>query len=165
MALLTTYITYAEVRSVLGVSDDELEDTTLALSLYADSLELELAEIGENLASEFADVVDIAEGSRTTVQQKFYRLTRLFAAYAVAKQLGSSLPMFGPKDLTDGKASFARFADSPYKKTLEKVSENYDDFHGKLVSAYAALSSSSVAETTRTLFAGVGLATDPVVGS
>ena len=163
--VLTTYITYAEVRSVLGVSDDELEDTTLALSLYADSLELEFAEIDDDLATTFGTVSTLDEGDRTSAQQKFYRLTRLFAAYAVAKQLGSSLPMFGPKDLTDGKASFARFADSPYKKTLEKVAENYDDFHGKLASAYAALSSSSVAETTRTLFAGVGLATDPVVGS
>lgn len=162
---LTDYTTYADVRGVLGVSDDELEDSTLALGVWSDQLALELDEIGANLRTDFDTVVAIDEASRSAAQQKFYRTTRLFAAYEVANQLGSGLPMFGPKDITDGKASFSRFSDSPYKQTLKEVKAKYEEFLQKLTTAHAALSSATVSTTTRVLFAGVGQAVDPVTGS
>lgn len=163
---LTDYTTYADVRGVLGVSDDELEDATLALALYSDHLLQEFDDVSTTLASDFATVAAITpESSRTAVQQRFYRLTRLFAAYAVAKQLGSGLPLFGPKDITDGKATVSRFADSPYRAVLKEVQNKYDELRIKLKEAHAGLSSSATNTVVRSYFSAVGMATDPVTGS
>ena len=38
---ITEYTTYDDVRAALGVSVDDLEDSTLALDLYADMLDVE----------------------------------------------------------------------------------------------------------------------------
>ncbi len=162
---ITDYTSYAEIRGVLGVSDDELEDTTLSLDVFADNLVMELEGISTSLPDEYATVSDILEDDRTAVQQRFYRLTRLFSTYAVGKQLGSSLPMFGPKDITDGKASISRFADSPYRTVQKEIRDKYDDLRAKLAEAYATLSYSTATVTRRVMMAGVSLSTDPVTGS
>lgn len=164
MALLD-YTTPDAVRAVLGVSDDELEDGTLALELYSNYLQMELEDINLNLPVEYAAVAAIAEGSRTAAQQRFYIATRLFAPYSVANQLGSSLPMFGPKDISDGKATVGRFADSPYRATLEKVKKEYDRLKLRLDEMYAALTSSTVVTTSRVLMSVSSPSSDPVTGT
>ena len=160
---LTDYTTYADIRAVLGVSDDELEDGTLALDLYSDYLTMELEDIHLDLPTEFTTVSAISEGSRTAAQQRFFQATKLFAPYAVANQLGSSLPMFGPKDISDGKATVGRFADSPYRTTLDRVKKDYDRLKLRLGEVYAALTSSSRTTVVRELFAVSAPQSDPVV--
>ena len=157
------YTTYDEIRAVLGVSTDELEDSTLALGLYLSNLIGELEDIDTSLPGDYAVVAALS--SRSALQQRFYEGTRLFAAYAVAKQLGSGLPLFGPKDITDGKASTSRFADSPYKETLKAVSAYYERTRGKLESAYADLNAGSKTTVARTLFVGGQPSSNPVTGT
>lgn len=164
MALLD-YSTYDDIRAVLGVSNEELEDVTLALGVYSSNLVMELEDVDADLPSEYATVAALASNVRTEAQQRFYDVTRLFAVYAVAKQLGSSLPLFSPKDVSDGKASQSRFADSPYRETLKKVDAYYGRTREKLETTYAALSSSSTTATQRTLFSISSPASDPVIGS
>ena len=161
---LTEFGTYNDYRAVLGVDSDELEDTTLALELYSSFLEMELAEVSEDVPAEYVTVKAIAELSRTTEQAVFYAATRLFALYAVANQLGTSLPLFSPKDITDGKASISRYADSPYRDTLKNVTKNYDRLKNKLAAAYSTLSSSSNTVPVRNYFAVSSPTYDPVVG-
>lgn len=164
MALID-YTTYDDVRAILGVSVDEIEDVTLGLEVYESYLETELEDVGANLAADYAAVAALSEATRTPVEKKFLRTTRLFAAYACAKQLTVSLPMFGPKDISDGKATVSRFADSPYREVVKRVGQEYDRLKLVLVDAYAGLSSTTGATTVRVFLGTTGLAVDPVTNS
>jgi hypothetical protein len=162
---ITAYTSYDEVRAVLGVSTDELEDSTLALALYDYGLQAELNDISATLSSEFAAVAAIILASRTTVQQWFFQTAQIFAAYSVAKQAGSGLPLFGPKDISDGKATVSRFADAPYKAVIKSVGEEYNKAKVRLESAYAQLNSSSSTTVARSYMKVSSLSTDPVTGT
>ena len=164
MAILT-YTSYDEVRAVLGVSTDELEDPTLALALYDYGLQAELNDISAALPADFATVAAITSGSRTTIEQWFLQTTKLFAAYAVAKQLGTGLPLFGPKDISDGKATVSRFADSPYKESLKRVEKEYNTMKVRLESAYAQYKSLSSTTVVRSYMRASAPTIDAVTGS
>lgn len=162
--MLVDYTTFDDIRSVLGVSTDELEDTTLALETWDSILLLDLEEVNANLASAYATVVAIASASRTAAQAKFYRATRLFATLAVANSLTASLPMFGPKSISDGKATVSRFADAPYKAVIKSVQGQYEVNRDRVKQAYAELSSSSSVVTARSYLSAASPTVDPVVG-
>jgi hypothetical protein len=162
---LTTYTSYDEIRATLGVSSDEIEDTTLALAIYEDYLLLELEDISDTLVTDFGTVAGISAGSRTAVQNKFYKTTRLFAAFAVAKQLTASLPLFSPKDISDGKATLGRYADSPYKETIKRIKDEYDRFRVRLDEAHKGLTATATTAITRSYMSAVSPSVDPVTGS
>lgn len=162
---LTDYTTYDEVRATLGVSLDEIKDTTLGLPLYADYLLTELDDVHTSIRTEYATIVGIAEISRTAVQAKFYRTVRLFSNFATAKQLTTSLPLFSPKDISDGKATMGRYADSPYRSTIKRINEEYDRFRNKLLEALNELTSTGTQTAYRSYLLTVGTTPDPVTGS
>lgn len=162
---ITAYTTYADVRAALGVSPDELEDTTLALELYDYNLRLEIEAVSTTLAADYTTVTAIAEETRTSSEANLYRAIRLFATYAVAKQLSSSLPLFGPKDISDGKATVSRFADSPYIETIKEVKRQYERNRSALVDAYGAYKSTGSSSYSRPYFVASGPSTDPVTGA
>ena len=161
---ITSYTSYDEVRAVLGVSTDELEDSTLALPLYDYGLQAELNDISATLAADFTEVLAIASQSRTAVQAWFYQTTKLFATYSVARQLCSALPLFGPKDISDGKATVSRFADSPYRTVIKAVQDGLNTARLRLESAHAQLNSSSSKVVTQSYLLASALGTDPVTG-
>lgn len=165
MALLTDYTTYAEIRATLGVNVDEISDATLALEMYATNVERELDGIDSDLATDYATVKAIVEASRTAAQQKFYLAVRLFVPYAVGVHLASSLPLFSPKQVTDGKAAMTRYADSPYKVAIEECKKNYDTFKVYLEDKYAVYGGGAETATALRPFMGVvSPDTDPVTG-
>jgi hypothetical protein len=163
--VITDFTSYADVRAVLGVSDEELEDATIGLEVYASHLELELDDIHPTLITKYQEVKGTEQASRTTLQQKFYQLARLFAAYSVGRQLVGSLPMFGPKDISDGKATLSRFADSPYKQVADEVKAEWERLAVALGKIFAELISISDTTITKRYVAVVGVATDRVTGS
>ena len=163
-AALTDYTSYAEVRAVLGVSEEELSDATLSLSLYAESAQIEMEEISSTLPADFAVVSAITEAERTSIESKFFAAVGLFTAYAVAAQLGSSLPLFAPKSLTDGKAGFSRDANAPFKETLKGVKTSYERFRSLLASRYETYKGASIAPTVLQFLSVISPSTDPVVG-
>ena len=160
--MLTDYTTYNDIRSALGVSVDEIDDATLALETHDNHLQFELEEVNANLASAYATVAAITPTSRTAPQSKLYRATRLFATLAVANSLAGSLPMFGPKDISDGKATVSRFADAPYKAVIKSVQGQYGINRDRVKQAYAELSSSSSAVTARSYISAARPVIDPV---
>lgn len=121
---LIDYTSFDDVRAALGVSIDELSDTTLSLNLYAFNLVAELRGIDSGLIAYYAPF--IAAAPTTDPDLTFYQSVKLFAAYAVAKQACGSLPMFSPKEQTDGKSSLVRFSADPYKVTIARIGEQYD---------------------------------------
>ena len=161
---ITAYTTYDDIRAALGVSSDEIEDATLSLDIYELNLTSEFEDISLSLASAYATVAALT--SRSDVQERFYQATRLFSAYAVAYQATSSLPLFSPKDISDGKATVSRYADSPYKAVIAQVKTLYEKFKGKLEKAYADNSATSVADLApRPYFTVVSPSYDPVTGT
>lgn len=140
---IDTYTTYSEIRAVCGVSDEELEDVTLGLSVYDIGLKMALTAVGAGIPALFATVSALTKVSRTESQQSFYEAVKLFAPYAVGMQLRSALPMLGPKSISDGKASMSRFSDSPYKATIEGIEQMFESSSTILKSAYLTLAGSS----------------------
>lgn len=110
-----------EVRSALGVSDDELEDAVLLLPIYALGLRESLLKISATLPDLFLSVHGMDESTRTSTQNTLFSSVRLYSTYAVARQVGIALGMLGPKTLSDEKASFSRFAGEPYKDVLQRI--------------------------------------------
>lgn len=161
--LVTDYTSYAEIRASLGVSVDEIDDATLGLALYADTLQVELEDVALTLPA----VYDVTKALPTPSddEKRFLQAARLFATYAVARQLTTSLPLFGPEEITDGKAAVKRFAD-PFKKVTEAVGQEYARFRNRLGQAFAVVNSTTVnAETQKSYFSVVSPSTDPVTGA
>lgn len=164
MALMD-YTDYSDIRAALGVSDDELDDNTLALSMYSMGLDEDLYDVSTSLTTLYEQIVEKPENDRSVQEGRVYKLVRLFSTYSVAKQLGSALPMFSPKSLSDGKASMSRFSGEPYKDVLKGLSEQYDLFRGRLIKALDDLSSSVGLVADRTVLLRVSPAYDPVTGA
>jgi hypothetical protein len=136
---LTDYTTYAEVRAVLGVDEDELKDEVISLDVFSFGLTADLKDINATLPTQFATVSNKTEADRSEVEQQFFEVTKSFATYAAAKQLLSGLPMFGPKDISDSKTLASRFSDSPYKETANRVEKLYELNRARLVVAFGAV--------------------------
>jgi len=164
MAALTEYTSPDDIRAALGVTSDELPDATISLKLYEYGLTADLEEIDSGLPAQFAEVKAVSTPSAE--QTRFLEATALFATYAVAKHLLTSLPLFAFKEVTDGKASDVRFALDPYKATTERVEAKFAQAATRLKAAIAGLESASAASPTlRTFFSVASLSSDPVTGT
>jgi len=163
---LIDFTSYDDVRAALGVSQDEIKDTTLSLDLYAFNLTSELEGISLTLIPTFTTVTAIAVDERSAVQTRFFQTAKLFACYAVAKQLCTSLPMFAPKEQTDSKATLGRFAQDPYKATIARIVADYETNKARLATALEGLTP-EVARviTSRPYFSVVSALVDPVTGA
>lgn len=159
---LTEFTTYADIRAALGVTEDDLEDATLSLNLYSDSLGVEFEDVSSAFADTYATVRDIDNPS--AVQISFLTATRLFATYAVAKQLTATLPVFASKQVSDGKTVVQRF-DNPYRDTIKSVLDQYGKAKARLATVIATLNSGSKSTVTRVYFSVVAPSTDPITDS
>ena len=159
--MITDFTTYADVRAALGVSDEDIEDETLALGLYSDSLQVEMDDIGFTLVETY--VATKAVITPSAVQARFMQAVRLFSTFAVAKQLTAALPLFAAKQVGDGKASVQRF-DNPYKDTIKQVNEQYDRARRRLVQVFGELGTASSGEVKKIFLAVAAPSIDPVTG-
>jgi hypothetical protein len=159
--------TFEDIRAVLGVSPDELEDPTLSLDVYALNLEAEMRDLGPAFVSDFEAVQVKAPVDRTDAERWFLGMSKLFGTYAVAKHLLGSLPLFSPKEITDGKASISRYAANPYTDTIKAVEAQYAQARSRATSAYDAVRvATSTARGALPVFMAAGPASyDPVTGA
>lgn len=164
MALID-YTTYDEVRAALGVSDDELADETLELPVYSTGVEEDLYVVSRTLTETYRGIEGKEEDDRSAAEARVYRLVRSFSTYSAARQIGTALPMFSPKSLSDGKASMSRFSGEPYKDVLKGLTEQFDLVRGRLILALEDLSSSTTTPRLKSLLTNVGSAYDPVTGA
>lgn len=162
---LTDYTTFDDVRAALGVSADELEDATLSLPLYEFGLMAEIRGVSLDLDSDFTTVASKDSSTLTSAESVLFESMVLFCTYAVGRQLLTSLPLFSPKEISDGKASVGRYAMNPYKDTIERVERDYQRWRDALVTAYAAYKATSApTRVLPVLLSRSALATDPVTG-
>ena len=162
---LTTYTSYAEVRAVLGVSSTELPDTTLALPMYGLLATLALEDIHVDLPTSFSTVSALP--SKTTNEQRFVDLVQLYVPYTIAKNLLTSLPMFGVKQLSDGRAEFQRQADV-FDDVRDGVDAALSSLRYRLAAVFSVLNPTldvSLTIPTVATVVATGLNLDPVTGA
>ncbi len=163
---LVDYTTFNDIRAALGVSSDEIEDATLSLDVYSYNLDAELGDMEPSPVAKYLELKDTEIDGMTDVEARFFKAMRLFASYSVARQLLPSLPMFAPKEQTDGKASVTRFAGDPYKETMKRVEAQYEVNLTRLIAALAKVNSLTATPTVlRPYFSAVAPAFDPVTGA
>jgi len=162
MLILSDFFAPEEVRAVLGVSDLEFEDDVLDLELYPRHLEIELAQIGQNLAADF--VTASAAPSPTATDLQLVALTKQFSLYCIAALVAESMPNFSPRNISDGKGGFIRHSDS-YKEVLARVGNRLQQAGERLKTAYTAYVGSSAAVVLPTFMAVSTPGYDPVTGA
>lgn len=162
MTTITTYTTYADIRAALGVSDEDLEDETLALSLYADSLTQDLEDIALTLPDTIATTK--ANVTPTDNEVRFLTAARLFATYAVAKQLTAALPLFAAQQVSDSKATVQRF-DNPYRDTIKQVVDQYERTRNRLMASLTLIGTVTADATPRVYMGVSSPSSDPVTGT
>lgn len=164
MSLITEYTTFDEVRAALGVSPEDLEDAQIDLPMFASILEVELEDIHVNLPTVYAATKALS--TLTAAEERFLKGTHLFATYALARQLTTTLPLFSPEQVTDGKAAYRRpQAGTPYQKVIDAVHTEYDRFRKRLETLFAEVNASAVQETVAKVYLSVvSPAADPITG-
>lgn len=161
--MLTTYTDYQEVRAVLGLTLTELPDDVLALPMYETMLVVKLEDLALALPTDYQAVEALPSESRTATQARFYDLTRLFSAYATAKELLTALPMLGVRSLTDGKAQFTRQSDQ-WQEIVSGVETTFDILRFRLKLVYSATYGGTAPASIVGISTTTAGMTDPVTG-
>ena len=158
---ITSYTTYDDVRAALGVSDQDLGDSTLGLTLYDDALAMELAAVSPTIETLFASTS--AQPSPTDAEKQLLRATRAFATYVVARELVPAMRMFAVQQVTDSKASMSRFND-PLAQLAKDIEKKYQLAKDALVAALTGVVGQALPSTPRQYLYVVSPAYDPVTG-
>ncbi|VTU32254.1 hypothetical protein H4CHR_02975 [Variovorax sp. PBS-H4] len=162
---LTPYCENAEVRAALGVNSIELPDAVLNLPIYQIGLVRELNKVASSLPASFSAANAKPSDQRTEAEKALLDATKLFSAYASARQVGVSLASMMPKDVGDGKATVSRFADAPYKDTLARLEAMYLAARSSLLASLAELNQTDIATAvTPIAFIAGKRSYDPVTG-
>lgn len=163
---LADYTSFHEVRAALGVSDEELSDATLSLPMYEVSLLAEMREISATFRSQYATAHLKVPADRSEEETWFIQTARLFSTYSVARHLLSTLPLFSPKEISDGKAHQTRYSTDPYKATISAVKEQYERYRTVALAAFSSLQQVSNPARVAPVFLAISSPnSDPVTGA
>ena len=164
--LITDYTTYDEVRAALGVSATELPDTVLSQPQYALMLSISFDDVNEGITTLYPTISALLVGSRSAAQQRLYDYARLYATYAIARDLLTSLPLFSVSRLSDGRAEFTRQTDI-FEDVRQAVQGVFNKLRLKVSAAYVALTPGAVAysQLSFEFTSSTGIATDPVTNA
>ena len=156
------FTTCDEVRAVLGVSAEELDDDVIGLPLYDRLLRQHFREVG---TSAYATILSLtSSASLTEAEESLIDLAGVFATYALACELAKSMPNFSPRLISDGKANINRH-DQAFRLVIAAVKNSLEDCRRKLSEAFTAYQGAAASPVlTYGGFVSVGLASDPVVG-
>lgn len=156
-----SFTDYAGVRAALGVSAKELPDAVLDESLFTKQLLLALRAEGADILTDY----EAALVTPTVVEENFTMALDVYATFCMAAYCLTGLPQFSPKSITDGKAGFSRYADSPFAKTMTAVQDQLAASRRVLQENYAIYQGSALADAVPiTLLQASTLTTDPVTG-
>ena len=157
---LDDFTSPTEVRAVLGVSDEELEDSTLELVLYWQNLQLELESVHPLLESMYTSIYQATASTRTIAQQKLVNIVQVFSAYATSKSLLGSSTLFAPKKITDGRAAVERFDHWDILK--DEIEQTLQALRARLIAALTALDVVFPVAVGRTFLGRAPLSINPI---
>lgn len=162
---VTDYTTYNDIRAVLGISDEELEDETLALDVTSNRLDMLLGRVATGLPAAWSDAkAAVDAGTPTTLQKRLVGCVQVWASYAVAGLMLTSMRMFAPKKLTDGKGEFDRFTD-PWASMKEDIAGIQADTEATIRDILDELGELQAPVTVRVFVGTAGLVENPIVGN
>lgn len=168
--MLTQYASYDEIRSALGVAEEEIPDDVLKQSIFEQVLGFNLGGIGDftpTMQAHFLDLIDTTVTPSPTVSESRYvSILKVYATYVVARHLLLTLDMFAPQTIKDSKTEMVRIAD-PYKDVKAGVETFYQQMRALLLAAYLVLYPSATPKNPVLFVAllAVGLGVDPVTGA
>lgn len=163
---LTDFTGLDDIRAALGVSVDEISDATLSLPLYVNNLVASLLQVDPGIITLFNTKRAIPEGNRTADEYMFVIIFPVYCTYIVAQQLTVSLPLFSPKEITDGQAGFTRYSQDPYKETKKGIAQMLDGYYNQVTAVLALLTSTTAQEyKPPTVMRVSTIGYDPVVGA
>jgi hypothetical protein len=165
---ITSFTSYDDIRSLLGLTKKELSDDNLALPHWYLAVEQDLRDIdgGAGAAlTQFAAVEAVNETARTAAQAQFYKVASLYVLYNIGSQLLASADVFSPQSITDGKASISRLAER-FDKLRPVILGGLQSLKNRLEEALLVLvpAAGVTAVATRRMIVSTGLAFDPVTG-
>lgn len=161
MIKITDYTTYADVRAVLGVSEYEVEDTTLALATYASALQRALRSTSDSAGKTLYAYFDELDAlpSPTEAQDTLLGLIKDFSTYTVAEVCLSGLSLTAMKQESDGKTTAVRFsAESTFLSVSNNIRSKLETIKSEITVALGA----TVSYNTISLVNRVIPETDPV---
>lgn len=163
--MLTDYTTFDEIRAILSVTDEELEDDHLALPLFMVEMDEKFRELSPDILPLYQTYHAAGASTLTADQLRFYNLTRMAAAYAVAIHLLDSYDMLAVQTVKDARAEFARF-EKPFDRIGPAVRATWAKAKARLLAAYNLVAATPVGVSTpvRSFTTFAGIASDPVTG-
>lgn len=167
MSSILTYVpSFGDVRALLGVSEEELEDVVLGLRIYELGLLADLARIDAGLIAAFDTASSTAVFSQTAEDKALIAAVQTFATYQVAEAVSRALSHIAPKTITDGKAMTQRQAGDLASAIRAELRLGKSSALAAVKSAYAASTSgaSAVLESI-VVFLAAKPASDPVLGT
>jgi len=154
---LPDYTSYDEIRTTVGLSSVELPDSVLGLEIYANALELELDSV--TMSSGLPLKTTFMTLTQSPGDQHIYNLTRMFATYAVAIEVATSLSMRAPKIISDSKVAITRFSpENTWQDVIEALSIKFKSMKARLEAVGVAT------PTTQGYLFRVAPTFDPVTG-
>lgn len=166
MFALTYIPSYTDVRALLGVSSEELEDDDIGVRLFVRVLEQDLQNVDASLLADYTAISAVAFTMRTTTQKRLFEAVQTYSTFHIAEQLCVALPQFSPKTIGDGKAIMQRHADSPYKVTIEGVTRGKNLALANLRESLATFRDTAYESPTPFVGMRVSVPTsDPVTGT
>ena len=162
--MLTDYTSPDEIRAILSLTDDELENPVILLPIIETLMLEEFAQVSPTLDDKYKAAVDAAGTDPET--KRFIRLVQAFAAYCVAKQFTLTLPLLAVQTEQDARASYARFA-NPLDPVVQSVNASWVKIRGYLVDAYNDLYEPDLTQASYsyTMTGGVAIGVDPVTNT
>lgn len=162
--MLTDYTTPDEIRAVLSVTDEELEDDHLNLPLFTLELSEKFRELSVNIEALYLTYHAAGTATLSPNQLRFYNLSRLFATYSVAVHLLDSYDLLAVQTVKDARAEFARF-EKPFERVGAAIRASWEKARLRLTQAYneiAAVPATFEPAAARVFVATAGIAADPV---
>ena len=163
--MLTDYTSYDQVRAVLSITDDELEDQTLALPVFEYNLVQQFYDTTSSdvVHDKYIALMTAGSASWTTDEKRFVDVAQVFSTYGVAVQLLDSLPLLAVQTEQDARAQYQRF-EKPFERVDALVRSAFQTARTKLLTLYNLIAGVpvTVPSFSRTYSGSAGLPLDPV---
>ena len=150
MLSLYQYVTYEEIRGVLGVSEYELTNDTLDLPMYARTLQLRLTATTGTFDGTTGSLLDIYTALLAVTpplsisQENMKALIQQYAVYVVAEACLSGLSLLALKSETDGKTSQSRFsAEATFRDVAMNIRQMLNSLAGQIEQALTGTSATA----------------------
>lgn len=151
------YTTTDQIRSMLGLTVEDMSDVQITDRSLDKELSLDLA----SWISTHATIYSTGRGpSATTIQSSQSDALQLYCAYYCAYLVAISMQMAAPQAISDGKNAVSRFSTIDWAGIQNRIQERLA-FYKKFLQT----SISATAATRPAMFSVANLTTDPVTGA